>query len=255
MTLVSSSSVSRASSGGSGIPARGHSTRDRARRRVDTARSYGPLLRAADNFHAWVDKRRAPAVDVSDQPWTRRQQSTLDENSRRVLAGVRDVLAPVLVRLDASRARLVDLDASIALLENRLGEVTADQGGPGFAETHLPTEAVTVRAERRAAERRRAISTERDAAVAERRGLQRAIAADEAIVREEFDMAATIARRWRDFHQRRLHTYARRFLGVRDDAVGLHHNLDLPSWVELPCPWLPAPEPTDSAAVRTLHAV
>lgn len=234
----------------SGIPARGLSRTDRARRGVTGARSYGPLLRFADNIHGIVDARRTDAP-LAALPWCRRLQETYNENCLRILAGTRDVLTPQLIVLASGRRQLAMIETQLASLEQQVDAVRAGDPAPGNGERHLPPAALTARSERRAGAVRARLTAERERLRDERETLRQRLADAESIVLEEFDMATEIAARMRAFYQRRLHTYARRFLGRRDVA-DLTHDL-LPAWAASPCPWL-TPAPVEAAHVTPTFA-
>lgn len=228
---------------GSGIPARGLSTSDRARRGVDIARSYGLGLRLADNLHGFVDARRTDAP-VADLPWVARLEATYAENARRILAGTRDVVGRHLLTLNGGEAAVATLADQLAQAEARLAAVTVPNRGPGAGEVHLGPEAVRARTEQ-AAEGRRAKIRAEVARIEAARAAELARVQDaRTAVEEEFAMAAEIVRRMRDFYQRRVTTYARRFLRRREDVTTLRHLLALPDWVDRPCPWLPTPDAT-----------
>lgn len=236
--------------GGSGIPARGLSTTDRARRGVVHARSYGIGLRIADNLHGWLDARRSEAP-LAALPWPGRLQATFDENAARILAGTRDVLAPQVRTLRAGRLELERLERALADAEARLRDVKAATPRPGRGEVHLPPEALVGRADRAAEVLRGRLRAEVDDLRGRRDDVSRRLVEAEASVDEEFRLAVEVVRRMRDFYQRRLQTYARRFLPRRDDVASLEHRISLPAWATEPCPWLPPHETTtDAGALR-----
>lgn len=236
---------------GSGIPARGLSPTDRAGRGVVHARSYGLGLRLADNIHGLVDARRSDAP-LSALPWPGRLQATYDENAARLLAGTRDVLAPQVRLLHAGRLELAVLDERLAEAEAAADGVRAATRRPGHGELHLPVEAISDRAERSVAAQRARLRAEADALRQRRDQLRTDLTAAEASVAEEFGVAVEVVRRLRDFYQRRLQTYARRFLTRREDLSTLDHRITLPAWAVETCPWL---DPAPAATKGVLRAI
>ena len=235
---------------GSSIPARGLSRTDRARRQVDDARSYRWTLRLADNLHGFVDARRteAPLVEL---PWVMRLQATYVENCHRILAGTRDVLASSVQDHEVARRELEALLTQLAEAEERMAGVRASDRGKGRGEAHLPDQAVADRAERAAESVRARLRGEIAELHRRRDQAQARIAHASALVEEEFGMTVELALRMHAFYQRRLHTYARRFVAHREDLAGLDHVLTLPTWAGAPCPWLPS----RPAADPRLHIV
>lgn len=239
---------------GSGIPARGHSKTDRGRRKVDPALSYGPLLRLADNVDGAADARRAPDAAIAGLPWVRRMEATLAENSRRILVGTRDVVAPELRAIVAGRAKIAELERLLTDTEARLDQVRAPEHHAGHGEVHLPAEAIADRSERVAQAARAELRSQINGLRTRRDGVRAELAQATAVVEEEFGMAVAITRRMYDFYRRRLNTYLRRFLKRREDLTSLGHDLVLPDWVEQPCTWLdPAPAPEALARLHAIH--
>lgn len=245
MTIVPTATPT--GSAGSGIPARGLSRTDRASRTVVGARTYGPLLRIADNLHGRIDGARSDAP-LGAVPWVSRLQATYDENALRILAGTRDVLAPQLVAVEAGRRTLASLAVEIADAERALAEVRAEDAQPGHGEIHLESAAVTARAERRAAAVRQDLRARLTGLQQREAEATASLTAAEGVVREEFGMASEVTRRMRAYYERRLLTYARQFLRRQDDVAGSDHRLTVPAWAEGPCPWLATEPPTASVA-------
>lgn len=240
---------------GSGIPARGLSGTDRATRGVTHAKSYGLGLRIADNVHGFWDARRSEAP-LAALPWPGRLQATYAENAARSLAGTRDVLAPQVRLVHAGRLELAVLDEHLAGTEAELDATRAAAREPGHGERHLPAQAIADRSEHAADVRRERLRAEITDLRRRRDQLRQELAAAEASVLEEFGAAAEVVRRLREFYQRRLQTYARRFLARREDVSTLDHLIELPAWATEPCPWLePMPAPAPAATVGVLHAV
>lgn len=242
--------ATQAAQGSSGVPARGLSRRDRARRTVVIARSYGPWLRLSDNWHGWVDAKNSSA-SAAETPWLARLQATFDENGRRILAGTRDVLITQIHTLRSGHRELPRLDTAIADVEARLASIRAEQRGPGHGELHLPAEAIEQRAALASERSKAPLRAELDALRAQRDQVGAATSDAEATILEEFEVIVEVVHRMRAFYQRRAETYARRFLSRRDDADAWEVRIDLPAWAERPCPWL---EP-HAAPTNTLHLV
>lgn len=220
----------------SGVPARGLSDKDRARRGVDHAKSYRLGLRIADNVHGWIDSSHHQDQELESLPWAQRLQRTYIENSDRVLTGTRDVLVDRVAQMEAVYRRVLSADEAFAALSAR--PFTPLERARAHGEKHLADEAVRERVGRVNSVRRAAAEAEVDAARANRDALVNQCGELVATILEEFTMAEAIVVRMQSFYMRRVMTYARRLSRRREDLSLLRFELAVPVWVGQPCPWV-----------------
>jgi len=206
--------------------------------------------RIADNFHGFVDARSVERT-IGEMPWVHRIQHTYSENSARILAGTRDLLAEAITRRRAAVERSQHLGPQVEALKGRVAELRGQMtgvvaGAPAVrnGERHLDAQAAISRQARELQARRAQAEAEVSAVQEQIVALQveQARAKDlaarlEATIAEEFEMAVTIVTRMQEYYRRRLATYARR-LARRGKLTG-SYELTAPHWTRQPCPWLP----------------
>lgn len=216
----------------------------RARRSVEHARSYGPLLRLADRMAGRTDRRRAVPLGVEARhlPWPARLDATWRENDLRQLSATTDRLAPAIDGLHRAFGQVERLDRELVELEARAAVVPAPRSGSGGGEVHLSAEQVAARRAREHAAARAAVSARADQVRA-----RRAEALDECVVLralllEELELAREVSDRLRWYYSRRLQTYARALrVAPVDGTAPRPHSWEASeaSWTGGPCTWLP----------------
>ena len=222
----------------SGLPGRGFSTSNRARRGMDHARSYRWTLRVADFVHGAVDARSLVEEEMLALPWVKRLQGTYDENAHRVFAATLEALRPVVIAAGSVWRSLMEPDARITSRRHDRVTCQPDRTAPSPAEAHLG-DRVDLRIQREFSAKKAAIRTEIETLSEERRQLLKRLGELVAVTREEFGVAVEITHRFHRFYARRLQTYSRRLSRRREDTTQLTGELAKPGWVDQPCPWIP----------------
>ncbi|WP_353708533.1 hypothetical protein ABRQ22_03075 [Cellulosimicrobium sp. ES-005] len=216
----------------------------RARRSVEHARSYGPLLRLADRMAGRTDRRRAAPLGIEARrlPWPARLDATWRENDLRQLSATTDRLAPAIDGLHRAFGQVERLDRELAELEARAAVLPAPRSGSGGGEVHLSAEQVASRRAREHAAARAAASARADQVRA-----RRADALDECVrlrslLLEEIELAREVSDRLRWYYTRRLQTYARALRVAPADGTTPRPSpweASEATWTGRPCPWLP----------------